>query len=136
MSEDVVCAEDKLRSAAEEGNAVAQLALADTHFSNARMTYDFSVNLKWMGKKTGRKAPGRVSMLAKHLIETIDQYATNDLTRAYKWYTLSILHDESKNHSKIARLRRDELANHMTAEQIKEAENQVQNWLAQRAKTK
>lgn len=130
MPFDIESAENKYRKAADEGDPVAQLNLADAYFSSARMTHNYTINLRWMGKSSERQTSDESSMLVDHQLKTLDQYATRDLTQAYKWYTLSMLQDDLGSNTKTAKSRRDELSNHMTPEQIIESERQIQTWLA------
>ena len=119
------------QSLAAQGNAEAQNNLGELHAKGQGVPQDYSQARQWY-----EKAAAQGHALAQNNLAEL-YYAglgvPQDYVRAYMWVNLAAVHMKGDEQKQAAE-NRDDVARHMTPEQIAEAKRLTQQCLAQKFK--
>ena len=112
------------RSAAEQGNAAAQFQLGVMYANGQGVPQDYAEAVKWW-----RLAAEQGDAVAQLLLGTMyanGRGVAQDYVLAHMWFNLAAAQVDE-----MARGNRDSAAEHMTPEQIAEAQRLAREWLEQ-----
>jgi TPR repeat protein len=116
------------RRAASRGELYAQFFLGVMFASGKGVPQDYSAAAFWYRKSADQGAPEAQANLGA--LYHSGQGVPQDPVAAYKWYDLAVSRftaADAKNRDEIIK-RRDEMASHMTPEEIAEAQKNVREW--------
>jgi uncharacterized protein len=122
-----------LSKAADQGNADAQVLLADMYYKGKGMAQDYGQALAWY-----RKAAKQEDAVAQTALGTIYHDGTGvpqDYVQSYMWFNLAAVDAQDVAARDTASKFRDELAASMTPDQIAEAQRLAREWKPTRSGT-
>ena len=120
---------DSLRAAAEQGDAEAQIQLADEYFTSGAEGFNPAVSWReasrWY-RRAAQQGHGKAQFSLGRMYEQ-GQGVPQDHVQAHKWLSLASAQASDEDLVPYARAR-DSVAEKMTPEQIAEAQRLAQQW--------
>jgi hypothetical protein len=126
VSQDFAQAKMWFEKAAAQNQADGLYNLGLTYANGDGVTQDWAAAVKWYRAAADRGQSDAQNSLGLRYEK--GQAVEKDLVQAYKWFVLSLDHTDRPADRAMAIANRDRVAKLMTAEQIAEAQNQVQAW--------